>query len=163
MTEPTYGSGQYDQPGQGYGGGYGGGQGYGGQAPQAPQYGGQQYGGAGQQYGGQQYGGPGGQHAPAGPPPGGYQTGYPSGSTPLPTSAAPGTPADRTALIATVVTIVGYVCAGGGLLAFILLLTTSYGDGALRFANALQALILGIGLGGLNVVAGTWLAARRSD
>src|SRR5215475_803795 len=126
MTEPTYGSGQYDQPGQ-------------------------------------RYGGPGAQHAPAGPPPGGYQTGYPSGSTPLPTSSAPGTPADRAALIATVVTIVGYVCAGGGLLAFILLLTTSYGDGALKFATALQALITGIGLGGLNVVAGTWLAARRSD
>jgi hypothetical protein len=155
MTEPTYGSGQYDQPGQGYGGGYGGGQGYGGQPPQAPQYGGQQYGG--------QYGGPGGQHVPAGPPAGGYPTGYPSGSTQLPTPSTSRTPADRAALLATIVTIVGYVCAGGGLLAFILLLTADFGDGTLKFANALQALILGIGLGGLNVVAGTWLAARRTD
>jgi hypothetical protein len=160
MTEPSYGSGQYDQPGQGYGGGYGGGQGYGGQTPQAPQYGGQQYGG--QQYGGQQYGGPGGQHVPAGPPATGYQTGYPSGSTPLPTSGSR-TSGDRAALVATVVTIVGYVCAGGGLLAFILLLTADYVGGAVRFANALQALISGIGLGGLNVTAGTWLAARRPD
>jgi hypothetical protein len=156
MTEPTYGSGQYDQPGQGYSGGYGGGQGYGGQPPQAPQYG-------GQQYGGQQYGGAGGQHVPAGPPLTGYQTGYSSGSTPVPTPSAPRTPTDRAALVATIVTIVGYVCAGGGLLAFILLLTARYGDGSVKFADALQALILGIGLGGLNVVAGTWLGAQRSD
>ena len=145
MTEPTYGSGQYDQPGQGYGGG----QGDGGQPPQGPQYGGPQYGAPGQ---------PG----PGGPPPG-YQTGYPSGSTPLPTPSPPRTPADRATLIATVVTIVGYVCAGGGLLAFILLLTVDFGDGTAKFANALQALILGIGIGGLNIAAGTWLAGRRTE
>jgi hypothetical protein len=142
MTEPTYGSGQYD-PGQGYGG-----QGYG-QPPQVP-------------YGGPQYGGPVGQPGPVGHPPAGYHGGYPSGSTPLPTPPRPRTSADRLALIATIVTIVGYVCAGSGLLAFILLLTAGVGDGALRFAAALEALISGIGLGGLNIAVGAWLTARKA-
>jgi hypothetical protein len=141
MTEPTYGSGQYE-PGQGYGGGGG----YGGQPPQAPQYGGPQYG-----------------QPPAGPPQGQYQTGYPSGSTPLPTPSAPRTPADRLALVATIVTYVGYACAGAGLLMFILLLTVdSFGGAAGKLANALQGLVLGAGLGALNVAVGTWLSTRKT-
>jgi hypothetical protein len=111
MTEPTYGSGQYD-PGQGYGG-----QGYG-QPPQVP-------------YGGPQYGGPVGQPGPVGHPPAGYHGGYPSGSTPLPTPPRPRTSA-------------------------------GVGDGALRFAAALEALISGIGLGGLNIAVGAWLTARKA-
>jgi hypothetical protein len=143
MTEP-YGSGQYDQPGQGYSGG----QGYGGQPQHGPPY------------GAPPYGGPAGQPGPGGYPPAGYPGGYPSGSTPLPTPSAPRTAADRLALVATVVTIVGYVCAGAGLLAFILRLTS--GDGAVRFAAALEALISGIGLGGLNIAVGAWLTARKT-
>jgi hypothetical protein len=142
MTEPTYGSGQYD-PGQGYSGG----QGYGGPPP------GHQYGGPGPQYGGQ----PG----PSGPPPTGYQTGYPSGSTPLPKPTPARTPADRLALVANIVTIVGYACAGAGVLVFILLLTVdTFGSGTAKFAGALQALVTAVGLGALNVAAGTWLSTH---
>lgn len=148
MSEPTYGSGQ----------GYEGGQGYGGQQ-QPPQYGGQPSG-----YGGQQYGG---QYPPqAGPPTGPSTGGFPaagySGGTPLPTPATPRNPADRLALAATIITIVGYVCAGAGLLGFILNLTINYGDGSLKFAAALRDLVVGIGLGGLNFAVGTWLASRPS-
>ncbi|HVQ91776.1 MAG TPA: hypothetical protein VMU51_12130, partial [Mycobacteriales bacterium] len=73
---------------------------------------------------------------------------------------APRTPADKMALAALIVTIAGYVCAGAGLLAFILLLTVDAGSGTARFANALGALILGIGLGALNFAAGTWLGSK---
>jgi len=147
MSEPTYGSGQSYDP-QGHGG--------------SP-YGGQQYGG--QQYGGQQYGGQPGQQPPyptgqqpQQPP--GYGTGYPSGSYPAASPPA-GTrrPADKLGTAATVLTIVGYVCAGAGVLAFILWLSAD-GDGTYRFASALTALVLGIGLGGLNFAAGSWLAHR---
>ena len=145
MTEPSYGSGQYE-PGQGYGGG----QGY---QPQGPGYGGPQH--AGPQRGGPQYGG----QPPSGPPPGSYQPGYPSGSTPLPTPSPPRTPADRLATVASVVTFVGYACAVAGLLVFILLLTVdSFGSGTAKFAAALQALVTAVGLGALNVAAGTWLS-----
>lgn len=137
MSEPTY--------GQGYGQQYGGQQGAGpygtGQQPQQPQQG---YGGYPQQP----------QQPPQGPGPGGYP------SSAMPTPSAPRTPPDRTALMAQVLTIVGYVCAGAGLLAFILQFAVDYGDGAAKFANALQALVLGIGLGGLNVAAGTWLSRQ---
>jgi len=153
MSEPTYGSGQSYDP-QGYGGSP-----YGGQ-----QYGGQQYGGqpgqppypSGQQpqqppgYGGSGYG----------QPPGG--SGYPSGSYPAASSPAETRrPADKLGAAATVLTIVGYVCAGAGVLAFILWLSAD-GDGIYRFASALSALVLGIGLGGLNFAAGSWLAHRNS-
>src|SRR5690242_19708244 len=114
MSEPTYGSGSsYETGGQGYGGAPP--PGYGGQPPagQPP---------AGQPpYGQQQYGG---QYPPqSGPPSGAFPAaGYPGQGTPLPTPAPPRTPTDRLALAATIVTICGYVCAGAGLLAFILLL-----------------------------------------
>ena len=140
MSEPSYGSGQSYNPQQGYGGGYGG-----------QQYGQQTQGyGTGQQYGGG-YGQPGQQ-----PGPGGYQSGsYPS--TPVPTPSAPRTPADRLSLVATVVTIVGYVCAGAGLLGFILWLTVD-GNGTYRFATALQTLVVGLGFGGVNYAIGSWLS-----
>src|SRR5690348_14713444 len=90
MSDPTYGGQGYRQ--QGYGQ-----QGAGpygtGQQPQQPQQG---YGGYGQQQG----------------------PGYPSGQ--MPTPAPPRTPQDKAALFAQVITIVGYVCAGAGLLGFIL-------------------------------------------
>jgi hypothetical protein len=161
MSEPTYGSGPAYDPQQGYGGAPGWPQQakqYGGQqGPQGPQYGtGQQpqqpapqphpqppYGSYSQQ-----------QPGPAGYPSGGYQA-APSGRSP----AAPRTPTDRLALSATVVTIVGYVCAGAGVLGFILWLTVD-GDGTYRFATALQTLVVGIGLGGLNYAVGSWLASR---
>jgi hypothetical protein len=154
MSEPTYGSNPPYDPQQGYGGqgapGYG--QPYGGQP-------GQQY-GTGQQpqqpaqqpqYGsyGQQQPGPGGY------PSGGYQAAQP---TP---PAAPRSPADRLGLAATVVTIVGYVCAGAGVLGFILWLTVA-GNGTYRFATALQTLVVGIGLGGLNYAVGSWLGSRSA-
>ena len=56
-------------------------------------------------------------------------------------------------------TIVGYVCAGAGVLGFILWLTVD-GDGTCRFAVALDTLVVGIGLGGLNYAVGSWLAHR---
>src|SRR5215213_9786326 len=107
MSEPTYGSGPAYDPQQGYGGVPGYGQQYGGQP--GPQYGtGQQpqqpaaqpqYGSYAQQ-----------QPGPAGYPSGGHRAAS-SGSVP----AAPRTPPDRLGLAATVVTILGYVCAGAGL------------------------------------------------
>lgn len=145
MSEPTYGS-QYD-PQQGYGG---------------------------QQYGGQQYGGPpaGQSPYPTGQQPqqpayGGYGQqpqqqpgGYPSGSYPS-SPTTPKSPQDKLGLAATILTIVGYVCAGAGVLAFILYLAAD-GDGIYNFASALGALVAGIGLGGLNFAAGTWLGTRNS-
>jgi hypothetical protein len=153
MSEPTYGSGSsYESGGQGYGGQP---PGYGGQPP-GGQPGGQPPGYAGQpQYGGQ--------YPPqTGPPSGGFPAagGYQSQGTPLPTPSAPRTPADRNALAALIVTIAGYVCAGAGLLAFILLLTVDDKSGTERFAAALQAFILGVGLGALNFAVGTWLDTR---
>jgi hypothetical protein len=157
MSEPTYGSGPSYDPQQGYGSAPGYGQQYGGQ-------GGQHY-GTGQQpqqpaqqpqYGsyGQQQPGPGGY------PSGGYQTAQPT--PPATPPAAPRTPADRLGLAATVVTIVGYVCAGAGVLGFILWLTVE-GNGTYRFATALQTLVVGLGLGGLNYAVGSWLAARADS
>ena len=163
MSEPSYGSGPAYDPQQGYGGAPGYGQQYGGQAAQPGQPG--PAGQAGPYGTGQQsqqppqqpqYGSYGQQPGPGGYPSGGYQA-APSGHTPTP--AAPRTPADRLALTATVVTIVGYVCAGAGVLGFILWLTVD-GDGTYRFATALQTLVVGIGLGGLNYAVGNWLAAR---
>ena len=163
MSEPSYGSGPAYDPQQGYGGAPGYGQQYGGQAAQPGSRGrparpartapassrssrpsSRSTARTGQQPG------------PGGYPSGGYQA-APSGHTPTP--AAPRTPADRLALTATVVTIVGYVCAGAGVLGFILWLTVD-GDGTYRFATALQTLVVGIGLGGLNYAVGNWLAAR---
>lgn len=138
MSEPTYGQGygQQQYGGQQYGGGQQGAGPYGtGQQPQQP------YGGYPQQ-------------PQQGPGPGGYP------SSAIPTPSAPRTPQDRTALMAQVLTIVGYVCAGAGVLAFVLQFAVDYGDGAQKFANALQALVLGIGLGGLNVAAGIWLSRQ---
>jgi hypothetical protein len=147
MSEPTYGS-QYD-PQQGYGG---------------------------QQYGGQQYGGPpaGQSPYPTGQQPQqqpqGYNTGYgqpqqqpggyPSGSY-ASSPTTPKTAQDKLGLAAMVLTIVGYVCAGAGVLGFILYLATD-GDGIFRFATALLALSVGIGLGGLNYGLGTWLGSRNA-
>jgi hypothetical protein len=150
MSEPTYGSGSsYETGGQGYGGQP---PGYGGQPPGGPPQGGQPA--YGQQYG-QQY------PPQTGPASGGYPAaGYPSQGAPLPTPSAPRTPADKVALAAAVVTIVGYVCAIAGVFAFILLLTIDAVSGIARFAAGLQALIIGIGLGGLNFAAGTWLTSK---
>jgi hypothetical protein len=148
MSEPTYGS-QYD-PQQGYGG---------------QQYGGQQYGGppsgqspypTGQQPQQPAYGGGYGQQPPPQQQPGGYPSGgYPS------SPAASKAPQDKLGLAATVLTIVGYVCAGAGVLGFILYLATD-GDGIERFAAGLTALVLGIGLGGINYALGTWLSHRTT-
>ena len=148
MSEPSYGSGQPYEQQQGYGAGSGqqyGGQpaqpyGTGQQPPQQPQYGG----GYGQQPGSAGY--------PSG--------GYPS-TTPPPSPAAPRVPTDRLALAATLVTIAGYVCAGAGVLGFILWLTVD-GDGTRRFAVALDTLVAGIGFGGLNYAVGSWLAHRAA-
>ncbi len=156
MSEPTYGSGQYD-PQQGYGqqgGGYGG-QPYGeqpaqqqypsGQQPAYGQQGGYGYGGStayGQQGGG--YGG----------------SGYPSSGAPSPAGPSKA-PQDRLALAATLLTVVGYVCAGAGVLGFILWLAAD-GDGISRFATALGTLVTGLGLGGLNYGFGSWLGERRT-
>jgi hypothetical protein len=163
MSEPTYGSGP--SYGQGYGPAYeqqpyGQQQGTGpygtGQQPQQPQQ--PQYGGG---YGQHHAPGPGGYPSTGAPSTGGPSTGGPSTGAPTPT-AAPRTPPDRGALLAQIVTYVGYVCAGAGLLGFILWLATDYGDGAGKFANALEVLVLGIGLGGLNVAAGTLLGQRHN-
>jgi hypothetical protein len=159
MSEPTYGSGQYD-PQQGYGqqGGYGG-QPYGeqqqypsGQQPAYGQQGGYGYGGS-TAYG--QQGQPGQQAG------GGYGgSGYPSSGTPGP-AATSKAPQDKLALAATLLTIVGYVCAGAGVLGFILWLAAD-GDGISRFATALGTLVTGLGLGGLNYGLGSWLGERRT-
>jgi hypothetical protein len=177
MSEPTYGSGQQYDPQQGYGQqGYGqpyGGPPYGEQpgpagqpGPQQPYPTGQQpaYGGGGGNAGGGGYSGGsyGSGYQPQQPqqpqqPPGGYPSGgYPSSSAP----AAAKAPQDKLGLAATLLTIVGYVCAGAGVLGFILWLAAD-GDGIVRFANALGTLVAGLGLGGLNYGAGTWLGERR--
>ena len=147
MSEPTYGSGQYD-PQQGYGGqpSYGN-QPYGGQQPAAQQ---QPY-PTGQQPQ-QPYGGGYGQQQP-----GGYQSGSYSASAP----STPKTPQDKLALAATALTIIGYVCAGIGVLGFVLSLAAD-GDGLFKFINALQILALGLGLGGLNFAVGTWLGQKKT-
>jgi hypothetical protein len=150
MSEPTYGSGQYD-PQQGYGqpSGYGG-QPYGEQPAQQQPYPSGQQPAYGQQGGGYGYGG---QQAA------GYTgSGYPSSGAPAGTSKAP---QDKLALAATLLTIVGYVCAGAGVLGFILWLAAD-GDGISRFATALGTLVTGLGLGGLNYGLGTWLGERRT-
>ena len=163
MSEPSYGSGPAYDPQQGYGGTPGYGQQYGGQAAPPGQSG---PAGSGQGYGtGQQaqYGSYGQQQPGAGGyPSGSYQAAQSapagqSGRSPFPGS--PKTPADRLGLAATVVTIVGYVCAGAGLLGFILWLAAD-GDGTVRFATALETLVIGIGLGGVNFALGSWLAGR---
>jgi hypothetical protein len=147
MSEPTYGSG-YESGGQGYGGqppGYG--QPAGGPPPGQPGYGGQY----------------GGQYPPqTGPASGGFPAagGYGQPGTPMPTPSAPRTPQDRLSLIAMILTIVGYVCAGAGLLTFILDLTVDSLDGTAKFSSALTSLVLGVGLGGLNFAAGTWLSTK---
>lgn len=155
MSEPTYGSGQSYDPQQGYGGGS---SAYGQQPPPQQPYGGQggqQPYGTGQQPQQQPYGGYGQQQGGGG---------YPSGSYPsaqVPTPSAPRTPTDKLGLAATVVTIVGYVCAGAGVLAFILYLVADLGDGSYKFATALLALTTGLGFGGINYAIGTWLSARE--
>jgi len=165
MSEPTYGSGQYD-PQQGYGqqGGYGG-QPYGEPQPPAQQqqqpYPSGQQPAYGQQQGGYGYGGSTAYGQQGGQPPGaGYSgSGYPSSGAP----STPGTQKaaqDKLALASTLLTIVGYVCAGAGVLGFILWLAAS-GDGVTRFATALGTLVAGLGLGGLNYGLGTWLGERR--
>jgi hypothetical protein len=150
MSEPTYGSGQYD-PQQGYGqqGGYGG-QPYGEQqypSGQQPAY--------GQPSGGYAYGGSTAYGPQAG---GGYSGSYPSSS---PRAGTTKPPQDKLALAATLLTIVGYVCAGAGVLGFILWLVAD-GDGISRFATALGTLVTGLGLGGLNYGLGSWLGERRT-
>jgi hypothetical protein len=162
MSEPTYGSGQYD-PQQGYGQQ----QPYGGQPPYGEQQGQQQPGQqpypSGQQpaygqpagYGGGSYGGGSTAYGQQG---GGYGSGgYPSSATP----AAAKAPQDKLALAGTVLTIVGYVCAGAGVLGFILWLAAD-GDGISRFATALGTLVTGLGLGGLNYGLGVWLGERKT-
>ena len=153
MSEPTYGSGQYD-PQQGYGQqGYGG-QPYGEQPPaqQQPYPSGQQ-----PAYG-QPPGGYGGSTAYGQQPVAGYGgSGYPSSGAPI----TPKAPQDKLALAATLLTIVGYVCAGAGVLGFILWLAAD-GDGISRFATALGTLVAGLGLGGLNYGLGAWLGERRT-
>ena len=156
MSEPTYGSGQYD-PQQGYGqqGGYGG-QPYGEQPPPA-----QQPYPSGQQ---PAYGQPGGDYGYSGGTTYGQQQQNPGyGGSGYPSSGAPSTkaPQDKLALAATLLTIVGYVCAGAGVLGFILWLAAD-GDGISRFATALGTLVTGLGLGGLNYGLGTWLGERRT-
>ena len=151
MSEPTYGSGQYD-PQQGYGGQpYGAGQQYGGQPGQQQPYPtGQQ-----PQQPQQGYGGGYGQQPPQQP------SGYPSGSYSASPPSTPKVPQDKLALAATVLTIIGYVCAGIGVLSFILWLAVD-GDGLFKFVNALGALVLGLGLGGINFAIGTWLGHRNT-
>ena len=157
MSEPTYGSGQYD-PQQGYGqqpGGYGG-QPYGEQPAQPQQYPSGQQPAYGQQGGGYGYGGGSTAYGQQGAGYGG--SGYPSSGAPSP---APKAQQDKLSLAATLLTIVGYVCAGAGVLGFILWLAAD-GDGISRFATALGTLVTGLGLGGLNYGLGTWLGERRS-
>ena len=141
--------------GQSYGQG-----GYGGQAPgyEQQQYGGQQgagpYGtGQQPQQPGQQYGGGGYGQQPA-PGPGGFP------STGVPTPSAPRSPQDRLMLVATIVTYVAYVCAGAGVLGFVMWLAAD-GDGIYKFATALTTLVTGLGLGGVNVAIGTYMSSRR--
>jgi hypothetical protein len=163
MSEPTYGSGQYD-PQQGYGQQPYGGPPYGGDQPaqqqpyptgQQPAPGGGQYGSGG--YSGGSYSGGGTGYGQ--PQQGGYPSGgYPSASTP---STPPKAPQDKLALAATLLIIVGYVCAGAGVLGFILWLAAD-GDGISRFALALGTLVSGLGLGGLNYGLGSWLAERKT-
>lgn len=155
MSEPTYGSGQYD-PQQGYGG--------------QQQYGGQQYGG--QPSGQSPY--PTGQQPQQQPPTygGGYGQqpqpqqqpgGYPSGSYPASSPTTSKTPQDKLALAATIVTIVGYVCAGAGVLGFIFYLAADSFSTAAKLASALVALATGLGLGGINYAIGTWLGSKPSS
>jgi hypothetical protein len=146
MSEQPYGSGpSYEGGGQGYGGQPAGG--YGGQPP-----------GYGQQYGQYPQTGP-----QTGPPSGGYPAaGYGPQGTPLPTPSPPRTPQDKIALTGTILTIIGYFCAGAGLLGFILYLTIDFSDGALKFAEALGTLVIGVGFGGINFGIGTWLASRSN-
>ena len=140
MSEPTYGSGPSYDP-QGYGGQQQYGQQYGQPVPQQQPY------PAGQQPQQPQYGGY-GQQQPTGYPSGGYAT-----------PSAPEARQDKLALAATVLTIVGYICAGAGVLGFVLWLAAD-GDGIYRFATALTTLVTGLGLGGLNFGLGTWLSHR---
>ena len=164
MSEPTYGSGQYD-PQQGYGqqGGYGG-QPYGEPpaAQQQPYPSGQQP-AYGQQQSGYGYGG----STAYGQQPGGQPHGAGYSGSGYPSTGAPSTPGtqkaaqDKQALASTLLTIVGYVCAGAGVLGFILWLAAS-GDGITRFATALGTLVAGLGLGGLNYGLGAWLGERRT-
>jgi hypothetical protein len=162
MSDPTYGGGPYEGSGGGYSSGS---PGY-----QPPGYGGQQYGGPYQQPTGPATGGypqQAGYPAPGGPALGGPALGGPALGGPALGGPVPGGPVpaarmstDRLGLAAQIVTIVGYVCAVAGLIGFILLLTVDIGSAAYRFASALQALSVGLGLGALNFAAGTWLASR---
>jgi hypothetical protein len=139
MSEPTYGSGQYD-PQQGYGG--------------QPAYGGQQYGAPAQQQ--QPY--PTGQQPQQPPQPGGYQSGSYAASSP----STPKAPQDKVAQAATFLTYIGYVCAACGVLGFIFYLAADGVGTSGKIAFALVALATGLGLGGLNYAAGTWLGQKKT-
>lgn len=113
-----------------------------------------------QQYGGQQPGaGPYGTGQQPQQQYGGYGQQQPPGQS-FPSPSAPRSQQDKLALIATIVTYVGYVCAGAGVLGFIMWLAAD-GDGVARFATALEALVAGLGLGGLNVALGSYLSSKR--
>ena len=89
--------------------------------------------------------------------PGGYQSGY----TPAAPST-PKTPHDKVAQAATFLVYIGYACAVCGVLGFILYLAADNFSTSAKIASALVSLATGLGLGGLNYAAGTWLGSKSS-
>lgn len=168
MSESYPPQGSSSQPGQG---GYPQ-SGYGQAGGSQPDYGQTQVGG--QQLGGQSGGQPGG---PSGFPAGGYAQqpavgqqqygGYPGqqqfGSGGATGRAGGGNPLNSVSGVAQILTVTGYVLAGLGLLAAILLLATDYGIGgssAYKIAQACLALIAGFGFGAVCLGLGTLIKQR---
>lgn len=149
--------------------------GYGGAPSGGPPQGGPPPGGWGAPGYGNPSGGPGYGSGPAAPPYGGYGQQPSAGASPYGGgSASPygtgsrsgGNPLTSPSGVAQLVTILGYVLAGLGLLAFILTLVTdtSYsGSTVFKLAQAVIALITGLGFGAVCVALGSLLKQRSGS
>jgi hypothetical protein len=96
--------------------------------------------------------GPAPENGPGYNPPG-YGPGQPAYSAPR---RAPSLPVPA-AGVPLILSIIGLVCIGAGVLAFIFTLAADYGSGAGKFASALGALTTGVAFGGINLGLSAWL------
>lgn len=77
-----------------------------------------------------------------------------------PYRAVSANPAQTMLLIATIVTVAGYVTAGAGLVAALAFLTVDGVDGAVKLQQFMLSLATGLGLGAIAVGVGTLLRQR---
>jgi hypothetical protein len=96
------------------------------------------------------------------PPPPGYPPPGTYGPPPSPAAAprAPRSPADERRLYGLIVLIAGWIAAGAAVLAAILALAESGGDGTLKLRNALN-ILSNVAFAALALTAGVWLRTPR--